>query len=384
MNSGMSHPFGQDQQQDQGPGRSTSPSQADGAGQTQSQTGAQSQTQTQGLPLDPMPDLAPLLPTPMVALLARPQVAAPPAPQASSGPRQLAVTHETRYDYDTPVEVAHHSAWLRPRDTEVQQVQRWALQIDPQPDDPVQESRDAFGNWRHGFSHARVHDTLTVISRFQVRLAAVPSPDVALSPPWEDVVRALHYRAGVTQPDAVKFLLPSHFSPQHAHLARYAADLFRPGRPLLSGALALMSRIHSRMEFNPRATNVATNALQALEKGQGVCQDFAHVMIGAMRSLGLAARYVSGYLLTQPPAGQPRLIGADASHAWVEVWCPLHGWVALDPTNDVPVGQDHVTLAWGRDYADVAPLRGVIRGGGTAPPVVGVTVEPVGSAEAAA
>ena len=384
MNSGMSHPFGQDQQQDQGPGRSTSPSQADGAGQTQSQTGAQSQTQTQGLPLDPMPDLAPLLPTPMVALLARPQVAAPPAPQASSGPRQLAVTHETRYDYDTPVEVAHHSAWLRPRDTEVQQVQRWALQIDPQPDDPVQESRDAFGNWRHGFSHARVHDTLTVISRFQVLLAAVPTPDVALSPPWEDVVRALHYRAGVTQPDAVEFVLPSHFSPQHAHLARYAADLFRPGRPLLSGALALMSRIHSRMEFNPRATNVATNALQALEKGQGVCQDFAHVMIGAMRSLGLAARYVSGYLLTQPPAGQPRLIGADASHAWVEVWCPLHGWVALDPTNDVPVGQDHVTLAWGRDYADVAPLRGVIRGGGTAPPVVGVTVEPVGSAEAAA
>ncbi len=386
MTSGMSHPFGQDQQQDQGPGRSTSPSQADGAGQTQSQTGGQSQTQTQtqGLPLDPMPDLAPLLPTPMVALLARPQVAAPPAPQAGSGPRQLAVTHETRYDYDTPVEVAHHSAWLRPRDTEVQQVQRWALQIDPQPDDPVQESRDAFGNWRHGFSHARVHDTLTVISRFQVLLAAVPSPDVALSPPWEDVVRALHYRAGVTQPDAVEFVLPSHFSPQHAHLARYAADLFRPGRPLLSGALALMSRIHSRMEFNPRATNVATNALQALEKGQGVCQDFAHVMIGAMRSLGLAARYVSGYLLTQPPAGQPRLIGADASHAWVEVWCPLHGWVALDPTNDVPVGQDHVTLAWGRDYADVAPLRGVIRGGGTAPPVVGVTVEPVGSAEAAA
>ena len=174
MNSGMSHPFGQDQQQDQGPGRSTSPSQADGAGQTQSQTGVQSQTQTQGLPLDPMPDLAPLLPTPMVALLARPQVAAAPAPQAGSGPRQLAVTHETRYDYDTPVEVAHHSAWLRPRDTEVQQVQRWALQIDPQPDDPVQESRDAFGNWRHGFSHARVHDTLTVISRFQVRLAAVP------------------------------------------------------------------------------------------------------------------------------------------------------------------------------------------------------------------
>ena len=131
------------------------------------------------------------------------------------------------------------------------------------------------------------------------------------------------------------------------------------------------------MLFRSHATDVATDALQALAKGQGVCQDFAHLMIGAMRSLGLAARYVSGYLLTQPPPGQPRLVGADASHAWVAVWCPLHGWVALDPTNDVRVGQDHVTLAWGRDYADVAPLRGVIRGGGSAPPSVGVTVEPV-------
>ena len=146
---------------------------------------------------------------------------------------------------------------------------------------------------------------------------------------------------------------------------------------LLLAARALMSRIHERMEFNPRATDVATDALQALAKGQGVCQDFAHIMIGALRSLGLAARYVSGYLLTHPPAGQPRLIGADASHAWVEVWCPLNGWVPFDPTNDVLVGQEHVTLAWGRDYADVAPLRGVIRGGGKAPPEVSVTVEPV-------
>ena len=114
-----------------------------------------------------------------------------------------------------------------------------------------------------------------------------------------------------------------------------------------------------------------------LQRREGVCQDFAHVMIGAMRSLGLAARYVSGYLLTQPPPGQPRLVGADASHAWVAVWCPLHGWVALDPTNAVPAGLDHVTLAWGRDYADVAPLRGVIRGGGRAVPCVGVTVMPM-------
>ena len=327
--------------------------------QSQSQSGSPSGAQSQSQSSSPVPYAVPLRP------------ALPP------GPRQLSVRHETRYDYDRPVEVAHHSAWLRPRDTELQQVSRWRLEIDPQPDAAVQESRDAFGNWRHGFSHARVHETLTVVSSFQVRLAPPPRLDTAASPPWEEAVRALRYRAGLTQPDAVEFGLPSHFAPRDALLADYARDLFEPGRPVLQAASALMSRIHERMEFNPRATDVATNALQALAKGQGVCQDFAHLMIGAMRSLGLAARYVSGYLLTQPPPGQPRLVGADASHAWVAVWCPLHGWVALDPTNDVAVGQDHVTLAWGRDYADVAPLRGVIRGGGNAPPVVGVTVEPV-------
>ena len=328
-------------------------------GQGSSQT--QTQTQTQGQSRTTSP------------------AAPPPAARDSrpAGPRLLSVTHETRYDYDTPVEVAHHSAWLRPRDTAVQQVQRWALQIDPLPDSAVQESRDVFGNWRHGFSHSRVHDTLTVTSRFQVLLAQPPQLDSHHSPPWEAAAQALRYRAGVTQPDAVEFVLPSHFAPHHVRLADFARALFTPGRPLLAAAQALMSHIFSHMAFKPQTTDVATNALQALDQGQGVCQDFAHLMIGAMRSLGLAARYVSGYLLTHPPAGQPRLIGADASHAWVAVWCPVHGWVALDPTNDVCVGQDHVTLAWGRDYADVAPLRGVIRGGGMAPPVVGVTVEPV-------
>ena len=325
---------------------------------------SQSQSQSQGRSPD-QPEVR------LPVALAPPRINLPP------GPRQLAVRHETRYYYDRPVEVAHHSAWLRPRDTAVQQVQLWALKIDPQPDAAVQESRDVFGNWRHGFSHARVHDSLTVTSVFQARVAAPAPLQAGLSPPWEEVAQALRYRAGVTQPDAVEFVLPSHFVPCDARLAAYAQDLFEPGRPLLQGAWALMRQVYQRMEFNAQATDVATNAMQALEKGQGVCQDFAHLMIGAMRSLGLAARYVSGYLLTEPPPGQPRLIGADATHAWVEVWCPLHGWVALDPTNNIAVAQDHVTLAWGRDYADVAPLRGVIRGGGTAPPEVGVTVEPV-------
>jgi len=304
---------------------------------------------------------------------------APAAPERAwpAGPRLLRVEHETRYVYDTPVEVAHHSAWLRPRDTELQQVQSWDLLIDPEPDSAVQESQDTFGNWRHGFGHSRVHDTLRVVSRFQVWMAAPPRIDADLSPPWEEAAHALRYQAGVSQPDAVQFVLPSTFAPVDPRLAAYAREAFTPGRPLLPAAVALMTQVFERMAYKPQSTDVATDALQALAKGQGVCQDFAHLMIGAMRSIGLAARYVSGYLLTHPPAGQPRLVGADASHAWVAVWCPLHGWVALDPTNNIAPGQDHVTLAWGRDYADVAPLRGVIRGGGHTPPAVAVTVEPV-------
>ncbi len=290
---------------------------------------------------------------------------------------RLAVRHETRYDYDTPVEVAHHSAWLKPRDTDWQRIEHWQIEIDPEPDAPVQCTRDAFGNWRLGFGHARVHDHLSVVTHCEAELFAPPLPDPAASPPWEDAVDALRYRAGQQQPGAVEFVLGTHYAPRDVRLADLASEAFVPQRPLLGAAVGLMHHIHDRMRFRPHATDVATSAVEALALGVGVCQDFAHLMIGALRSIGLAARYVSGYLLTTPPAGQPRLIGADASHAWVAVWCPANGWIALDPTNDSVVGTDHVTLAWGRDYADVAPLRGVIRGGGATPPTVAVTVQPV-------
>ncbi|NRF70020.1 transglutaminase family protein [Aquincola sp. S2] len=292
--------------------------------------------------------------------------------------RVLSVRHETLYDYDAPVEVAHHSAHLRPRDTECQDVFDWDLAIDPEPEGglgAMQESRDAFGNWRHGFNHATVHERLAVVSSFKVRLTAPPALEP--SPPWQDVAQALHFRAGATQPEAIEFALGSTFAPVHPALAEFGEGLFDADQPLLDVAQALMSRVYERIVYQPNSTDVATDALQALAQGRGVCQDFAHLMIGALRSRGLAARYVSGYLLTRPPEGQPRLVGADASHAWVSVWCPVNGWVALDPTNDIRVGVDHVTLAFGRDYLDVAPLRGVIRGGGTTPPAVAVTVEPL-------
>jgi transglutaminase-like putative cysteine protease len=332
------------------------------------------------------------------------------AEHVSRPTRRLHVRHETSYDYDATVELAHHLAHLRPRNTAEQQVQDWVIDISPAPDalrsdrgksdivgpqrvfegadtvgaveaddDPLRQGLDGWGNWRCSFSHSMVHDSLRVVSTFSAELCPPQPIDAALSPPWEDVAERLRYHPGEVddaEREAVEFALASYYAPRDAALRRYAAPLFPPGRPLLEGALALMHEINEDFDFRPHATSVATRATDALKLRKGVCQDFAHVMIGALRSLGLAARYVSGYLLTRPPPGQARLVGADASHAWVAVWCPLHGWVALDPTNAVRAGLDHVTLAWGRDYADVAPLRGVIRGSGRAVPEVAVTVEP--------
>ncbi len=332
----------------------------------------------------------------------------PPAAPASPGRRALRVLHETHYHYDAPVELAHHVAHLRPRLTPLQHIRHWRLDIDPAVDpqapaaaprrpegeggrvEPgetaempvslpagVHQSQDVWGNWRASFSHTRVHDHLRVASRFVAEIAAAPPLQLACGPAWEKVAAGLRYQPGGAHDEAVEFTLPSVYAPRDAALARLAREAFVPSLPVVAGAMALTQLIYRRFEYRPSATSVATRAPEALAQRRGVCQDFAHVMIGAMRSIGLAARYVSGYLLTQPPPGQPRLIGADASHAWVSVWCPQLGWVALDPTNGVPAGQDHVTLAWGRDYADVAPLRGVIRGGGRAQPRVSVTVEPL-------
>lgn len=297
--------------------------------------------------------------------------------EGSSDPvRWLHVVHETRYDYGAPVELAHHMAHLTPRACERQQVGELDLVVTPEPDNgALWHSHDPYGNRRTLFTHSQVHDRLQVRASFRVGVRPAPVLAPADSPAWETVAERLRYRAGVPCEPAAEFMLPSAYAGHETVLGDFARQDFRAGQPLLQAAVALMGRIHREFEYRPTSTSVATRAIESLGKRMGVCQDFAHVMIGAMRSIGLAVRYVSGYLLTQPPPGQPRLVGADASHAWVAVWCPLHGWVALDPTNDVVVGNDHVTLAWGRDYSDVAPLRGVIRGGAKAVPQVAVTVE---------
>jgi len=318
--------------------------------------------------------------------------------------RWLRVQHETVYDYDAPAELAHHVACLCPRETAYQQVRHWSLQITPAPDGwSAPEARgegegegedgehllrrlslDPWGNGRLVFSHAQVHDSLSVRSVFEAGLSEAPQLDPADSPPWTVVAESLRYQAGEVRSEAVEFTLSSPFASRDSALAAFARRAFLPGHSLAEGARALMHLIHAEFKYAPLSTHVGTRASEALAQRRGVCQDFAHVLIGACRSLGLSARYVSGYLLTHPPAGQPRLIGADASHAWAEVWCPRQGWLALDPTNDVVAGTEHVILAWGRDYADVAPLRGVIRGGGSAQPHVAVTVEPISAEEPAA
>lgn len=302
----------------------------------------------------------------------------------------LSVHHVTEYHYEAPVEWALHVACLAPRDTSWQRVRDWSLAIDPLPDgwtaasmaDPSQRLyEDPWGNRHLNFGHARVHEKLCVQSSFVVALSSRPAPDPLVGPAWETVGELLRYRAGRELRDADEFALASPYALPDASLAGYARRAFTRNRVLAAGGLQLMRMIHADLRYLPQSTTVATRATDALAQRSGVCQDFAHVFIGACRALGLAARYVSGYLLTRPPAGQPRLVGADASHAWVELWCPEQGWLALDPTNNMPADQDHVTLAWGRDYADVAPLRGLVRGGSGIPRVA-VTVAPLDDAPA--
>ena len=315
---------------------------------------------------------------------------------AAPAVRWLRVEHVTSYRYDAEIEGAHHLAHLRPRDTATQQVRAWSLVVSPHPDagvdlaSGIRETIDPWGNARQVFAHSQVHDELDVVSHFEAGISAQPMPAPGTSRPWREIARDLRDHAGGrlgseatplpvdrTLSEAAEFALDSALAPRAQALADWARAAAEANDGIVELAVALMHQIHVEFEYLPQSTSVTTGALEALELRHGVCQDFAHVLIGACRSLGLAARYVSGYLLTRPPPGKPRLVGADASHAWAAVWCPPHGWIALDPTNDVAVGQDHVTLAWGRDYADVAPLRGVIRGGSGNAPRVGVTVEPI-------
>lgn len=292
------------------------------------------------------------------------------------GTRELQVRHDTITRYAERVAVACHVAYLHPRASSRQQVDDFQLLIDPPPSQRSTSS-DAFGNLRTCFALYAPHDELHVRSTCRVQLRSEPLPAPGSGMPWNDVAAALHYRAGAPFEPATEFVYASPFVPLLPALRDYAAASFAPGRAALAGAIELMQRIHSDFTYQSGATEIATPLAEVFDKRRGVCQDYAHVMIGCLRALGLPARYVSGYLLTRPRPGEERLIGADASHAWVSVWCPTLGWNDLDPTNNVRVDAAHVTLALGRDYGDVMPLRGVIQGGGEHALTVGVSVLPV-------
>lgn len=277
---------------------------------------------------------------------------------------RLSVSHVTTYRYTVPVETAQHLAALRPLDCAWQRVLSHRLKIDPVP---AYESAhiDAFGNEVRYFSFEAPHDYLEVTSETTVELAERwAALDVWATPAWDTVAAALRYRAGEPYMPESEFVFASPNIALAPELRAYAQSSFAPGTPLAVGAADLMHRIHADFVYAPQATEFDTPALRAFHLRQGVCQDYAQVMIGCLRSIGLAARYVSGYLRTVPPEGTPRLIGADASHAWVSVFCPGTGWVDFDPTNDVLADLDHVTLGYGRDYTDVSLLRGIILGGG--------------------
>jgi len=289
------------------------------------------------------------------------------------------ILHDTCYHYDSPVSLAQQLAHLWPRDCAWQRCTDRQLLITPEPT-TRRDEQDVFGNPLTRLAFERPHDELQVNARLTVEVLARPALDFNLSPAWELTRNALTYSS---QPLSAELLEACRyrFQSPYVHLKRsfveFSESCFPPGRPLLLGVQALMEKIFNEFTFDAEATQVATPLVEVLERRRGVCQDFAHLMLACVRSRGLAARYISGYLLTRPPPGQPRLIGADASHAWVSVFCPVLGWVDFDPTNNVQPALEHITLAWGRDFSDVSPLRGVILGGGNHDPEVRVTVLPL-------
>jgi transglutaminase-like putative cysteine protease len=284
------------------------------------------------------------------------------------------ILHQTSYTYSERVTISHHAARLKPRALKLQECEAFELGFRPLPG--VQKVRtDFFGNEIQFFSVQEVHGGLDITARSLVTV--FPRPDLRLtdSPSWEEVAELFQEPVLPGNVSPYQFIFDSHLVQATPGLAAYARPSFRSGRPLMRAARDLCRRIHQEFKFNPKATTVSTPLASVLEKRQGVCQDFAHLAIGCLRSMGLPARYVSGYIRTVPPKGKPRLVGADASHAWLSVYCPKLGWVDLDPTNNLIPSEDHITVAIGRDYADVSPVAGVLTGGGGHEVSVSVDVE---------
>jgi transglutaminase-like putative cysteine protease len=287
------------------------------------------------------------------------------------------VLHETEYRYESPVVLSQQLLHLTPRVLEFQALGEHRVSILPAPGE-TSSRHDYFGNPVTQIMLAVPHETLAVRAESTITVAPRSYPGAVGG--WEAQRERLRTGGDSALLEALQFLYESPHVECFRDLAAYAAPSYAPGRDALDAARDLTRRIHAEFVFDPKATSLSTPLREVLARRRGVCQDFAHFMIGCLRTLGLPARYVSGYILTAPPPGKARLVGADASHAWVSVWCGAEGknagWVDLDPTNDVVVGDEHITLAWGRDFSDVTPMRGVILGGGEQELEVRVTVTP--------
>ena len=287
------------------------------------------------------------------------------------------VVHETRYLYQSTVTLSQQYLHLTPRPFAWQQTESHLIWLDP----VVSESKDGldyFGNHIRHVALTVPHDSLLVHAESTVLLRARPGlAAIAATLPWESVRDMMGKEKSAATLEACRYLYASPHVHWFPELEAYARKSYTPGRPQLDAALELTERIFDDFEFDSKATEISTPLEQVLRGRRGVCQDFAQLMIGCLRSIGLPARYISGYILTHPPAGQPRLVGADASHAWVSVYCPALGWIDFDPTNRCLVQHDHITLGWGRDFSDVTPMRGIVLGGGRQELDVQVTVTPL-------
>ena len=282
------------------------------------------------------------------------------------------VVHETVYRYESPVVLSQQLLHLTPRALDFQSLREHRVAVQPEPAETSARD-DYFGNPVTQIMLAAPHDSLTVHAQSKVSVDARPAPVPGEG--WGDLRERLR-SGGAALLEPMQFLYESPHVECFRDLAHYADASFAAGRGMVDAVLDLTRRIHADFTFDPKATSASTPLREVLARRRGVCQDYAHFMIGCLRTLGLPARYVSGYILTAPPPGKPRLVGADASHAWVSAWCGSAGWVDLDPTNNVLVGDEHITLAWGRDFSDVTPMRGVILGGGEQELAVRVTVVP--------
>ncbi|MDB5779317.1 MAG: transglutaminase domain protein [Polaromonas sp.] len=287
------------------------------------------------------------------------------------------VVHETRVRYQSPVTLSQQYLHLTPRSFACQHVESQEIWLNPTENDGV-DGVDYFGNKTRQITVTAPHRSLLVHAESTVALMQRPDADrLKGTASWESLRDRLQQGMDPAMFDAYRYLYASPHVIGSLELEAFARASYTPGRPQMDAALDLTQRIFDEFEFDDTATDISTPLEEVLKGRRGVCQDFAQLMIGCLRSLGLPARYMSGYILTHPPAGQPRLIGADASHAWVSVFCPGLGWVDFDPTNRCLVQHDHITLGWGRDFSDVTPMRGVVLGGGEQDLEVRVTVTPL-------